>query len=154
MVDTLGSPLSPSRLAARWQAAAPVIAPSLLLCDFGHLADEVRRLEAAAAGSLHLDVMDGHFVPNLTYGLPILEAVRRLTDLPIEVHLMISDPDRYAEQYCRAGANLVTVHVEATTDPRALLGASARRAAWRVWPSIPKRRLRRSKAAWTPATWC
>ncbi len=99
-----------------------MIAPSLLLCDFGHLADEVRRLEAAAVGSLHLDVMDGHFVPNLTYGLLILEAVRRLTKLPIEVHLMISEPERYAEQYCQAGANLVTIHCEATGNPRPLLG--------------------------------
>ncbi len=122
MEDNLGSSLSPSRLAARWQAAAPVIAPSLLQCDFGHLADEIRRLEQTAAGSLHLDVMDGHFVPNLSYGLLMLETVRRLTDMPLEVHLMISDPDRYAEQYCAAGANLVTVHVEATRDPRQLLG--------------------------------
>lgn len=98
-----------------------MIAPSLLQCDFGHLADEVRRLEATAIGSLHLDVMDGHFVPNLSYGLPIVEAVRKLTRLPIDVHLMISEPERYAEQYCQAGANLVTIHVEATGNPRPLL---------------------------------
>ena len=122
MVENLDSSLSPSSVAARWQAAAPVIAPSLLLCDFGHLADEVRRLEASAVGSLHLDVMDGHFVPNLSYGLLMVETVRRLTKLPIDVHLMISEPERYAEQYCQAGANLVTIHVEATGNPRALLG--------------------------------
>src|SRR5262249_30892765 len=75
---------------------APRIVPSLLLCDFGHLADEVHKLEAAGIKSLHLDVMDGHFVPNLTYGLPIVEAVRRVTTLPIETHLMISEPARYA----------------------------------------------------------
>jgi ribulose-phosphate 3-epimerase len=121
VVDKLDSSLSPSSLAARWRSTAPVIAPSLLLCDFGHLADEIARLEAASVGSLHLDVMDGHFVPNLTYGLPIVEAVRRLSQLPIDVHLMISEPERYAEQFCQAGANLVTFHVEAMPAPRPLL---------------------------------
>jgi ribulose-phosphate 3-epimerase len=95
--------------------------PSLLLCDFGHLADEVRRLEDAGVPALHLDVMDGHFVPNLSYGLPIVEAVRRLTELPIETHLMISDPARYAEQFHAAGADAITFHFEAVADPRPLL---------------------------------
>ena len=97
------------------------MAPSLLLCDFGHLADEVHRLEAAGVKALHLDVMDGHFVPNMTYGLPIVEAVRRVTQLPIEAHLMISDPARYAEQFFAAGADAITFHVEAIADPRPLL---------------------------------
>jgi ribulose-phosphate 3-epimerase len=101
--------------------AAPAVVPSLLLCDFGHLADEVSRLEAAGVRDLHLDVMDGHFVPNLSYGVPILEAVRRATRLPIEVHLMISDPERYAPDYVAAGADIVTFHVEAVEDPRPLL---------------------------------
>ncbi len=98
-----------------------MVAPSLLLCDFGHLADEVRRLEAAGVKALHLDVMDGHFVPNLTYGLPIVEAVRRFTKLPIEAHLMISDPARYASQFFAAGADAITFHIEAIADPRPLL---------------------------------
>jgi ribulose-phosphate 3-epimerase len=101
--------------------AEPTVVPSLLLCDFGHLADEIQRLEAAGVRALHLDVMDGHFVPNLTYGLPIVEAVRRLSDLPIETHLMISDPARYAEQFLAAGADTITFHVEAVDDPRPLL---------------------------------
>jgi ribulose-phosphate 3-epimerase len=103
------------------RAGAPAVVPSLLLCDFGHLADEVYKLEAAGVRALHLDVMDGHFVPNLSYGLPIVEAVRRLTELPIEAHLMISDPARYAEQFFSAGADAITFHVEAVNDPRALL---------------------------------
>jgi ribulose-phosphate 3-epimerase len=92
-----------------------------LLCDFGHLADEVRRLEEAGVHSFHLDVMDGHFVPNITYGLPIVEAVRRETKLPIETHLMISNPEKYVEQFVEAGADAVTFHVEASDDPRPIL---------------------------------
>jgi len=105
----------------RLRLEAPVVSPSLLLCDFGHLADEVHRLEAAGVKALHLDVMDGHFVPNLTYGLPIVEAVRRFTQLPIEAHLMISDPARYAPQFFAAGADALTFHIEAIADPRPLL---------------------------------
>jgi ribulose-phosphate 3-epimerase len=105
----------------RLRAGSPVILPSLLMCDFGHLADEVRRLEDAAAPALHLDVMDGQFVPNLTYGFPIVEAVRRVTDLPIEAHLMIADPARFAEHFVSAGVDAVTFHFEAVADPRPLL---------------------------------
>ena len=125
VVNNSDSTLSPASLAARWRSAAPVIDPSLLFCDFGHLADEIQRLEAAGAGSLHLDVMDGHFVPNITYGLPMVETVRRLTRLPIDVHLMISNPEQYVEQFCQAGANLVWVHVEATDPPAAAPGADS-----------------------------
>jgi ribulose-phosphate 3-epimerase len=120
VVDT-PSQTSRRRRYLNLRAQAPVILPSLLLCDFGHLADEVRRLEDAGAPALHLDVMDGHFVPNLTYGFPIVEAVRRVTELPIEAHLMISDPARFAEQFVSAGADAVTFHVEAVSDPRPLL---------------------------------
>jgi ribulose-phosphate 3-epimerase len=97
------------------------VVPSLLLCDFAHLADEVRKLEDAGVPALHLDVMDGHFVPNLTYGMLIVEAVRRVSQLPIETHLMISEPERYAEQFFSAGADAITFHFEAVADPRPLL---------------------------------
>ncbi len=99
--------------------AAPGILPSLLLCDFGNLAAEVRRLEEASVPALHLDVMDGHFVPNLTYGMPIVAAIRKLTKLPLDVHLMITNPDRYVESFAAAGADLLTVHVEALENPPA-----------------------------------
>lgn len=93
------------------------------MCDFGDLRSEVEKLEAAGTAVLHLDVMDGHFVPNLTYGMPIVQGLRRHTDLPLDVHLMISDPLRYAEQFVAAGADLLTFHVEAVSDPVAVAKA-------------------------------
>lgn len=97
--------------------AAPAILPSLLLCDFGDLRGEIERLSSAGVRALHLDVMDGHFVPNLTYGMPIVEGLRRHTDMPLDVHLMISDPLAYASQFVTAGADLLTFHIEAVQDP-------------------------------------
>lgn len=101
--------------------SAPGILPSLLLCDFGNLQAEVARLEEARVPAFHLDVMDGVFVPNLSYGMPVVEAVRRLTDLPLDVHLMIADPARYLARFRDAGADLVTFHVEAVEEPRRVL---------------------------------
>jgi ribulose-phosphate 3-epimerase len=101
--------------------AAPAVLPSLLLCDFGNLEREVRTLEAAGVRALHLDVMDGNFVPNLTYGMPIVEAVRRATALPLDVHLMIARPGDYIDQFVNAGADSITFHVEAVDDPRPVL---------------------------------
>ena len=97
-------------------AAGAYILPSLLLCDFGDLVGEIRRLEDAGIRALHLDVMDGHFVPNLTYGMPIVEGIRRHTALPVDVHLMISHPAAYAKQMIDAGADMVSFHVEADDD--------------------------------------
>ncbi|MEN6450946.1 MAG: ribulose-phosphate 3-epimerase [Thermoguttaceae bacterium] len=102
-------------------AAAPLVAPSLLSCDFARLGEEIRRVERAGAKVLHLDIMDGHFVPNLSIGIPVVQAVRRSTDLPLDVHLMISEPGRYVRQFRKAGADLMTVHIEAVADPRPLL---------------------------------
>ena len=103
------------------RASVPLIAPSLLAADFGNLEREVRRLQQAGARILHLDVMDGHFVPNLSLGVPIVEAVRRVTDLTLDVHLMISNPVQFVEPFRRAGADLITIHVEVAPDPRELL---------------------------------
>ncbi len=98
-----------------------MIEPSLLASDFAHLAEEIRRLEEAGAQVLHLDIMDGHFVPNISFGFPVIEAIRRSTRLPLDVHLMISEPGRYLERFRKAGADLLIVHVEAAADPRPLL---------------------------------
>jgi ribulose-phosphate 3-epimerase len=92
-----------------------MIAPSILSADFSRLGEEVRAVEAAGADVIHVDVMDGHFVPNITIGPLIVKAVRAVTDLPLDVHLMISDPDRYLQDFIDAGADWVTVHVEACT---------------------------------------
>jgi len=108
-------------LKARLRAASPAILPSLLASDFGNLQDEIHRVEEAGACALHLDVMDGHFVPNISIGIPIVEAVRRVTDLPLDIHLMIERPERYVEQFRAAGADAMTIHVEAVADPRPLL---------------------------------
>jgi ribulose-phosphate 3-epimerase len=89
------------------------IAPSILSADFGRLAEEVQAAERAGADLIHVDVMDGRFVPNLTIGPVVVEAVRRATRLPLDVHLMIEEPERYVEDFARAGADNLTVHVEA-----------------------------------------
>ncbi len=98
------------------RAAAPAVLPSLLMCDFGDLKGEVSRLADAGAKVLHLDVMDGQFVSNLTYGMPIVAGLRRHTDMPLDVHLMISDPLKYAQPMVDAGADMLTFHVEAVPD--------------------------------------
>lgn len=89
------------------------LAPSLLSADFTRLGDDVARVNEGGADFLHVDVMDGHFVPNISIGPPVVAALRRITDLPLDCHLMISDPDRYLEDFARAGAGYITVHVEA-----------------------------------------
>lgn len=99
----------------------PVVAPSLLAADFACLADEVRRVEEAGAKVLHVDVMDGHFVPNISIGVPVVESLRKITKLPLDVHLMISDPEQYAGPFIAAGADSVLFHIEAVPEPTALL---------------------------------
>ena len=89
------------------------IAPSILSADFARLGDAIREAEAAGADWIHVDVMDGHFVPNITIGVPVVAAIRKVTRLPLDVHLMIERPDRYVEAFAKAGADYLTVHVEA-----------------------------------------
>ncbi len=90
------------------------IAPSLLSADFGRLAEEVRAVEKAGADLLHIDVMDGRFVPNITIGPPVVAAIKRCATLPLDVHLMIVEPEKYIEDFAAAGADVITVHAEAT----------------------------------------
>jgi ribulose-phosphate 3-epimerase len=91
------------------------IAPSILSADFAALGEAIARVESAGADLLHVDVMDGHFVPNLTIGPPVIESIRKRTRLPLDVHLMIEEPERWVETYVSAGADYVTVHAEAST---------------------------------------
>jgi ribulose-phosphate 3-epimerase len=91
------------------------IAPSILSADFARLAEEINAVKAGGATVLHVDVMDGHFVPNITIGLPVVKSLRKATDLKIDTHLMISEPGRYAAEFVKAGADMVSVHVEADT---------------------------------------
>ncbi|WP_252853135.1 ribulose-phosphate 3-epimerase [Aeoliella straminimaris] len=104
------------QIRARLAAAAPAINPSILGCDYAQLGQEIADMEQAGAKVLHLDVMDGHFVPNFTFGMTIVEAARRATELPLDVHLMMEQPGRYIRQFREAGADVITVHEEVCRD--------------------------------------
>ena len=102
------------------QLPRPALAPSILAADFARLADEIARVKAGGADLLHLDVMDGHFVPNLTIGPAVVEKVRAVTDLFLDVHLMVEDPGRFIEPFAKAGADNLTFHAEVVADSRAM----------------------------------
>ncbi|WP_040748882.1 ribulose-phosphate 3-epimerase [Nocardia transvalensis] len=115
-----------------------MIAPSILSADFAHLAEEARAV--ASADWLHVDVMDNHFVPNLTLGLPVVQSLLKTTDIPVDCHLMIEDPGRWAPPYAEAGAYNVTFHAEATDDPVAVardIRAAGAKAGLSVKPNTP-----------------
>lgn len=120
------------------------LCPSILSADFARLGDEIARVERAGADFLHVDIMDGQFVPNLTFGPMVVEAMRRLTKLPLDVHLMIVDPLRFLEDFARAGADHLTLHVETLSDPKSAAGAVRARglkAGMSVKPATPVERL-------------
>jgi ribulose-phosphate 3-epimerase len=116
------------------------IAPSVLSADLGRLAEQVRMLEAGGADWIHVDVMDGQFVPNLTFGAPLIKALGRITDLPLDVHLMVLEPERYIEPFVKAGASLFTFHPEATVHVHrhlAVVRECGMRAGLALNPSTP-----------------
>lgn len=101
--------------------ADPLVLPSMLLCDFANLAKEVANLEEAGFRALHLDVMDGVFVPNFSYGMTIVNAFHQCTKLPLDVHLMMQGPEKYVEQFHASGAHSITFHIEAVDDPDSII---------------------------------
>ena len=117
-----------SEILAQLRAAAPSVLPSLLSCDFSNLERELQQLQEAAVTSLHFDVMDGVFVPNFTYGMPVIAALRDRTNLIFDVHLMITEPARHVKHFRDAGADVITIHAEAVDDPRPVLGNQPRHA--------------------------
>jgi ribulose-phosphate 3-epimerase len=98
-----------------------LVAPSILSADFANLEKELNAIAKAGADWVHVDVMDGHFVPNLTIGIPVVESLKRVSPLPLDVHLMIEKPERYVEEFVKAGSSYLTIHVEATEKPHEVL---------------------------------
>jgi ribulose-phosphate 3-epimerase len=116
------------------------IAPSVLAADFSQLTNEIIRVQRAGANMLHLDVMDGHFVPNISFGAPVIASMRKRTGLLFDVHLMITDPQRYINDFLKAGADSITIHVESCDDPMSTLnylGDVGCRAAIAISPNTP-----------------
>jgi ribulose-phosphate 3-epimerase len=120
------------------------IAPSILSADFARLGEEIRRVEEAGADLIHFDVMDGHFVPNLSIGVPVLKSLRKITRLPLDAHLMISEPARYLRAFAEAGANLISVPAEVCDDLPGIAGqirALGARASVAINPETPVERV-------------
>ena len=121
-------------------APRPIVTPSILDCDFSRIGQELASLEIAGAKAVHLDVMDGHFVPNLSYGAPVIADWRPITDFPFDAHLMIAEPGRYLDAFVDAGCDTITIHIEAVPEPVELLRAIRRtgcRAALALNPPTP-----------------
>ena len=116
------------------------IAPSMLSCDFAKMGDELIRIDKGGADWIHLDVMDGHFVPNMTFAMPVIKSLRKYTDMFFDVHLMIDKPERYIDEFINAGADGVTFHIEATDKPKEcieMIQKRGKKAAVSINPKTP-----------------
>ncbi|MDD5449552.1 MAG: ribulose-phosphate 3-epimerase [Candidatus Omnitrophica bacterium] len=123
-----------------------LIAPSLLSADFGNLKSDIKRMEDAGADWLHIDVMDGHFVPNITIGPVVVSSVKKISKLPLDVHLMIKQPERYIKAFAEAGSDLITFHIEAARNPASLMAqikAQGKKAGISIKPDTKVARIRR-----------
>ena len=117
-----------------------ILSPSLLAADFTKLSQDIKQAEEGGAKYLHLDVMDGIFVPNISFGLPVIESLRKCTEMVFDVHLMISEPERYIERFIKAGADIVTFHIEATEKPLEcidLIHSEGKKAGIAISPKTP-----------------
>ena len=130
------------------------LSPSILSADFANLARDIKIATDAGAEYVHVDVMDGHFVPNITIGAPVVKSLRKATDKVLDVHLMISDPDQYLDDFIKAGSDIITVHYESNGDTLEQLRRSARQASRRPVSSSRKLRRRRCSRCCRTATWC
>ena len=130
------------------------LSPSILSADFSRLGEQIKELDEAGAQYVHIDVMDGHFVPNMTFAMPVIKSLRKYTDMFFDVHLMIDKPERYIDEFINAGADGVTFHIEATDKPKECIEMIQKRGKKAAVRLIRKHLYRRLKSTLIKSIWC